>query len=220
LLTITRVYDYGPDILATQDINKDGVNELIVDLLTCHYCTGILVYEWNGQSFKSLVRDWYIDDQANKLAYFEVANLDGYTKASIKDIDNNGTYELILDGGIPSYFGAMTGHEGPWRGQKVAYMWDGHYYVWYSQEYSPPNFRFEAIQDGDIQTERGKFESAISSYQAAIFDDELKSWTQDAWKELLRQNEEAQSSAYPDVKKCLLIKLNMISYQHMLVIEL
>ena len=201
LLSVTRVYDYGPGILAVKDVNKDGVNELVLDLLTCHYCSGILVYEWNGQGFENLVRNWYIDDQTNKLAHYDIAELGGYTFTSINDIDNNGTYELILDGGIPSYLSAQSGYEGPWRGQKVIYMWDGHYYVWYSQKYSSPNFRFEAVQDGDTEAAQGDYDAAISSYQAAIFNDKLKSWTSDVWQDLIHQNEQAQSLAYPDITK-------------------
>lgn len=201
LLTINPAYEYGPHILAVQDINRDGVKELVVDMLTCHYCTGIMVYEWNGQDFESLVKAWRIDYSSNKLDYWTVAELDGYTEASIEDVDNNGTFELVLDGGIPSYLGAMTGWEGPWRGQRVIYMWDGEHYVWYSQKYKAPSFRFEAIQDGDRETVNGNYDSALSFYQDAIFNDRLKSWTEDVWHKLLLQNEEAQSLRYPDIQK-------------------
>ena len=195
LLTVSRVYDYGPRILAIKDVNRDGVKELVVVMLTCHYCTGIWVYEWNGRDFESLVLDWRVNYTTNgKLVDLDFAELMGYADASIADIDNNGTFELILEGGTPSYLSAMTGFEGPWRTQTVVYMWDGKHYVWYSQKYSPPNFRFEAIQDGDMATIRGNYDFALASYQAAIFDDKLKSWDEVAWLKLV----DASGLGYPD----------------------
>jgi hypothetical protein len=201
LLTVSRVYDYGPEILAIKDINRDRVNELIISLLTCHYCTGMEVYEWNGHSFESLIRDWYINHDTNKLEYYSVAELDGYSYASIRDIDNDGIYELILEGGIPSYLSALTGWEGPWRGQEVVYRWNGQFYVWYSQKYNPPNFRFEAIQDGDIKTLRGNYDAAINSYRAAIFNEKLRSWNKEIWQKQLQLQEEGIGNGYPDIQK-------------------
>lgn len=201
LLAVNMVFEQTPRITAIQDVNHDGVKELVVDLATCHWCTGMKVYEWNGENFESLVRAWYINYYSGKLEYSDIAELDGNSNASVGDIDNNGTFELILDGGAPSYSGGWMGVDGPWRRQKVIYMWNGENYVWYLQKYDVPNFRFEAIQDGDTETIRGNYDSALKSYQAAIFDDKLKSWTQEAWRDLLRQNEEAQILSYPDIKK-------------------
>jgi hypothetical protein len=197
LLSVPPVYDYGPSILAIKDINRDGVKELVVDLLTCHYCTGIKVFEWNGENFDSLVRGGCIIDY-NVPYCFDIAEMMGYSSANIEDVDKNGTFELILEGGIPSYLGGLTGYEGPYRGQREVYMWDGKHFSWYSQKYDSPNFRFEAIRDGDSETMRGYYESALSSYQAAIFDDKLKSWDEQVWKQLL---DEMVGIGYPDIEK-------------------
>lgn len=198
LLTVTPAYEYSPNILAIKDINRDGVNELVVDLLSCHYCTGIMVYQWNGEEFAGLVRDWYYDYDKKALTYSTIVEMLGYAQASIADTDHNGTYELILNGGIPSYLGGLAGGDGPYRSQEVVFMWNGQYYVWYSQEFSPPNFRFEAVQDGDNQTLRGSYDIALKSYQAAIFDDKLKSWDRETWYKLVN---EATKIEYPDIQK-------------------
>ncbi len=209
LLTITRAYDYGPNVLAIKDLNRNGVKDLTIELLTCHYCTGILVYEWNGNNFESLVRDWVYNLFTGKLDYWGVAELIGYSNASIEDIDKNGTFELVLDGGIPSDLSGFSGWDGPFRGQRVVYMWDGKYYVWYSQKFDPPNFRFEAIQDGDTESLRGDYAAATASYQRAIFDNNLQSWNADIWKQLV----EAETGVgYPDIKK---IPFNHIEYDQL-----
>ncbi len=186
---------YSPHILAIKDVNNDGMNELVIRETTCEYCEGMWVYEWDGHVFQSLVRSrWYRDVGNPELKYFDVAELDGYSSSSIKDIDHNGTYELILEGGIPSWMGATFGGEGPYRTETDIYMWDGKYYTPYSQKYSPPNFRFEAVQDGDDETMKGEYDTALASYQAAIFNDQLKSWNEEVWQQLLGWE-------YPDIRK-------------------
>jgi len=198
LLVEDSIYDYRPAILAIRDLNLDGVKELVIEQTTCHYCTGIRVYEWDGQQFQSLVRRWWIDTGNNKLTYDDFAELSGYSTASVADVDQNGTYELVLDGGTPSYLGGLSGGDGPWREQTVTYGWDGQHFVWYSQEYRPPIFRFEAIQDGDTASLRGQYDLALDFYQAAIFSDTLKSWSADIWYRLVEENAQ-ERIGYPDI---------------------
>jgi hypothetical protein len=200
LLTISSDLEQPPGINAIQDLNRNEVKELVVDITGSHCCTGMMVYEWNGNNFESLVRTWRVDYFSGKLEYSDIAELAGVAQASIADIDGNGIYELVLDGGRPSYTGGWVGIDGPWRYQKVIYMWNGENYVWFSQKYDAPSFRFEAIQDGDTETVRGDYDLALKSYQAAIFDDKLKSWTQEVWRDL-SQNQDTQLLGYPDVNK-------------------
>lgn len=191
LITISPFFEQAPSINTIQDLNRNGVKELVVDVTGSHCCTGMMVYEWNGVRFESLVKTREVGD---------MAELSGIAQVSVADIDSNGIYEIMLDGGRPSYTGGWTGIDGPWRKQKVIYMWNGENYVWYSQEYYPPNFRFEAIQDGDTETIRRDYDSALKSYQAAIFDDKLKSWTQEVWRDL-SQNQDSQILSYPHIEK-------------------
>ena len=203
LMTVDSSIDsvmYIPGITVVQDLNHNGVKELVIDLASSHCCSGIMVYEWNGVKFESLVKTWTIGYTSGALEYSDIAGLDGVAQTSIADIDGNGIYELVLDGGRPSYTAGWIGMDGPWRRQRMIYMWNGENYVWYSQEYYPPNFRFEATQDGDTETIRGDYDSALKSYQAAIFDDKLKSWTQEVWRDI-SQNQDAQNLRYPDVNK-------------------
>ncbi|MBI5351422.1 MAG: hypothetical protein HZB50_02160 [Chloroflexi bacterium] len=204
LIVVGRGVEATPEIIAIQDLNHNGVKELVIEMTASHCCTQIMDYEWNGERFKSLVKTWNVDNFGGKreyLLYSDIAELGGIARARVADVDGNGVYELILDGGRPSYTSGWLGVDGPWRMEKLIYMWNGENYVWYSQENYPPNFRFEAIQDGDTETLRGNYDSALKFYRAAIFDDKLKSWTQEAWRDLLMQNEEAQLLSYPDINK-------------------
>ena len=192
--------DYIPGITAVQDLNHNGVKELVIDLASSHCCSGVMVYEWNGVKFESLVKTWDVGYTSGALEYSDIAGLDGVAQTRIADIEGNGIYEIMLDGGRPSYTAGWIGMDGPWRRQKIFYMWNGENYVWFSQEYDAPSFRFEAIQDGDTETVRGDYDSALKSYQAAIFDDKLKSWTREVWRDI-SQNQDPQNLRYPDVNK-------------------
>ena len=213
LLKIPPGEEGNPEVLAIKDMNKDGKLELVIDMLACRYCKGAQIYEWNGESFDSLVKSWYFDDiVTNSIQFNDIADFAGSTDISIADIDHDGFDELVLDGGTPSGLAAMSGWEGPWRKQKMIYKWNGQAYVWFSQLYYPPKFRFEAIQDGDIQTARGDYDDAIKSYQAAIFETDLKSWDFDIWHNLVVENDEKRIFGYPDLKT---MPFNQKEYQQL-----
>jgi hypothetical protein len=116
--------------------------------------------------------------------YGDLAGLDGHTIIEVIDTDGDGTLELVLRGGSPSWMAGMSGGEGPYREQEVIYAWDGSHFTWFSQQYEPPRFRFEAVLDGDTATERGDLDMALAFYQDAIFSDQLASWTPEIWYEI------------------------------------
>jgi hypothetical protein len=199
LLQIPPVYEYAPRILSIQDMNMDGEDELVITQTTCHYCLGVQIFEWDGNQFQSLAREWYEDSSTGMVDYSAIVGLMGIASARLEDLDGNGTVELIVEGGTPSYLGGISGGEGPFRAQTVVYGWDGRYFAQQSQHYAPPNFRFEAIQDGDTESSRGNFDAAFSFYLQAINDTSLKSWTRDAWSALLEENYQLGKIDYPNI---------------------
>jgi hypothetical protein len=187
-----------PFVVAMQDMNLDGVKELVIHHYTCDYCSGVRILEWDGQEFQSLIRTWTADTSMIEFFIPDMAELDGFADVTIKDIDHNGTYELILSGGAPSYMHAGIGGDGPWRTQSIVFMWDGQYFRFHSQKFDPPNFRFEAVQDGDASSGRGNYNEALASYQEAIFSEKLKSWDHDIWRGMAIESE---TNVYPDINK-------------------
>jgi hypothetical protein len=185
---------YPPWILDIRDLNRNGVSDLVVSETTCHYCTGIRVFEWNGSSFESMIRTWMIGPFTNELIPRDFAELPGYSFGHIADIDHNGFYEILLVGGKPSYLAGLWGIEGPYREQVVVYMWDGSNYVWHSQQFYAPDFRFQAIQDADDAAYAGDYSRALDLYQKAIYAKNLKSWNSEIWKEL-----QEEKDRYPDL---------------------
>lgn len=185
LSTIKTVYEYYPHILTIKDMNLNGVPELVVTQMTCHYCTSIWVYEWNGHEFQSLVRFWRSEN--NQLTYDDAASTVGLGEAEIRDIDGNGTYEVILST-------VRTGHAdelnfGPWRSEVQIYMWDGQYFSFNSWKYSLPEYRFQAVQDGDKASIDGDYETSQSLYEDVIYSSTLKSWSSEIGDQLIAQAE-------------------------------
>jgi hypothetical protein len=176
MLTVDAAYDYAPSVMQTSDMNLNGMPDLALVLTTCHWCTGVLVYEWDGQAFQSLIREWFIDTSLNELHYSSIAELVGYADAEIVDAYGNGTYEIILRGGLLSNISDSYTY-GPFRSTIKTFMWDGQYYSKYRQKYSPPEFRFQAIQDGDDASLYGDYDEALAFYQDAFFNDKLKGWS-------------------------------------------
>jgi len=183
LTTIRTKYEYYPKIFAITDMNLDGVPELVIEQITCHYCTGVWVYEWDGQRFQSLVRHWEIFN--NKLTYQDSAETTGRGQTEVKDTDGNGTIEVVLRTVPTSHPDAIE--YGPWRSEIQTFMWDGQYFSLHSVRYSPPEYRFQAVQDGDRVSLDGDFDAALAFYQSAIFSDTLKSWSTAIGEQIIDQ---------------------------------
>jgi hypothetical protein len=54
----------------------------------------------------------------------------------------------------------------------------------YHQEFDPPEYRFQAVQDGDRLSLSGDYERALDLYQQAILSDNLKWWSPELRKYL------------------------------------
>lgn len=168
-----------------QDMNLNGIPEVVVAEFGCGgwgaaQCLNVLVYEWDGLEFKSLLPD--------RAGYDGVVSMigGGLTKSlpdiDIKDTDGNGTLELILIGGIINSAYSDYFIHYPWRDKIDTYMWDGQYFVLHKTEFSAPIYRYQAVQDGDSAMQNGEYEKALGFYQSAIFNDQLLGWSR-AYKE-------------------------------------
>ena len=89
----------------------------------------------------------------------------------IRDFHN----ELILDSGVPVWETYYSGL--PWRNKRTYYKWNGQNYVPYKREFTQPEFRFQAVQDGDLAFSQEEYDKALSLYQEAIFSDKLNGYS-------------------------------------------
>jgi hypothetical protein len=188
---------YGTAHVTIQELNRNGIQELVLSFNSCEWCRAVSVFEWDGEEFKSLVQDWYIDPFDEELVSQDFTELPGYASVSLKDIDSNGTFEILLQGGKPSYLAGMSGREGPYREQTIVFMWNGEHYVWYSRRFDPADFRFQTLQDADEASQRGEWDVAQALYQEVIYSDELASWKREVWDALIEENEGTFSPPNP-----------------------
>jgi hypothetical protein len=174
-------------LVATEDLNGDGVREMLIAKGRCGNCSGddYSLVEWDGTTFSSLFLDQKYRSPYGMITQTRmepgVVSVNGLASddlsihpAVLTDTDQNGIIELVLSGGIPSSYEAQ--YSGPWRVETVIFTWNGAQYIVTNWEADPPVFRFQAVQDGDAYTSIGSYDQAIESYQQAISDDSLDSW--------------------------------------------
>lgn len=184
VLLDTQIEIWGwNEIVSTQDMNLDGIPELVVhNPDACGIlgrCSEAYIYEWDGQQFHSIV----------ETDYSGIISMRGTFDVEVKDIDENGTQELLTSGGIPNMPAYADGL--PWRTQFNTYMWNGKAFVLARTEFAPPEYRFQVVQDGDLATLRGDYEKALAYYEQTIFDNKLGWWTPE------RQAYEEAEFAFP-----------------------
>lgn len=141
-----------------EDLNFDGVSEIIADY---GYGTGGSFYDifgWDGSSFKRIIE-------------FEAAT---YTDEKIDIAGNNGTRKMVVIS--KDSMDALRYLDQTVRDRIISLEWNGKNFI-VTEEYFAPQFRFQAIQDADSIIIKGDFQKAISFYQEAIYNDKLDWWS-------------------------------------------
>jgi hypothetical protein len=170
-------YDHAPNIVTIQDTNHNGIPELTMFLREMSqggHSFGI--FEWNGEKFTSLIA-------LNQPFDFDYGSIwvEATGKIHYEDVDHDLMQELIVDSGIPIWETYVSNL--PWRNERSIYKWNGTIYTVVHRAFDPPEFRFQAIQDGDLAVSQQEYAKAMDLYQQAIFKSELKDYSPE-----IRQN--------------------------------
>jgi hypothetical protein len=147
-----------------QDLNQNGMPD-IVSIGNGKTGLEINVLEWSGETFINLTELG---------AWMPGAGVDGF---QLIDLDGNNIAEIVLKG-MPNYW-YYPGE--PLRGEIDIYQWDGEKYS-QSKSFTTPEYRFQAIQDGDHLSNQGKFEEAPKWYQLAITSKSLDWWSKEKFE--------------------------------------
>ena len=148
---------YAPIIFVIEDNNKNDIPELTI--LAGYLSQGghsFVVYEWDGEQFTSILSPFYENDPNSKYLWVEATGEIHY-----EDKDNDSINELILDSGVPVWETYWSGL--PWRNKRTYYKWNGQNYAQYKVEFAQPEFRFQAMQDGDLAISQQEYDKALSS---------------------------------------------------------
>ncbi len=177
---------HHPEIISVKDMNMNGTPEIVIvyGLTFASYLVPDIL-EWNGTEFVSLLRENFGENAeltnhyVRALYWYEdwPLPMNGWADVRIYDIDQNGTKELILtdDGqAVPD----IVYNFGPWRGQQKVFSWNGLYFQYSGVELTPPEYRFQAVNDADRQFLLGNYERALELYREVIFSDKLDFWSE------------------------------------------
>jgi hypothetical protein len=190
-----NIYLLSPELFPIQDINLDGIPELIMISRAFGFMSAtqyLQVVEWDGKTFsniisspplypyRSLANTWYREVYSSESGmYFEPGSVE------LQDIDHNGTLEIIINISIP--FHPDSRSHGPWRGGRDIFTWNGEAFVLLKSEIDPPEYRFQAVEDADQDVLIGLYDQALSLYQEAIFSDQLKGWSSELYQQQFEQ---------------------------------
>ncbi len=160
-----RTYAFSADLETVEDVNNDGVPEIVfaetefgagVNSSTTYY-----LWEWDGRAF--------VDITAGDLVAYNGSGV-------ITDTDGNGTKEVVLTQGIVGGLAAQN-EGGPQRTRTEVWGWNGQTFVLMDSGYTSPEYRFQAMQDGDDASLAGRYDRALAFYQQAILDEKLQGWS-------------------------------------------
>ena len=165
--------DSGAGLIEVLDLNKNGMPEVILFNLIHYGYIDISIFEWDGNKFNSLINmGRYSSDYPDVIDWVSATE-----KPKFMDIDKDGLQEVVLVSfRLCGGFGDPCDGT-PRRQETMILAWDGQNYVAQQNYYSPAQYRFQAIQDGDAASSQKEYDKATSLYQAAISSDTLKSYS-------------------------------------------
>ncbi|MBI5954671.1 MAG: hypothetical protein HY865_23690 [Chloroflexi bacterium] len=169
-----------PSLDNVVDLNGNGLPELIVSNYERRAFRSIRIFEWDRNEFRSLIEGKFISYSNNPEGETIKYDWLGGTVLTYKttDTNNDGVKEIVAIDEVP-YDPSDISSGIPWRDRTIRLEWDGINYTVGTVEYTPPQYRFQAIQDADIYVKKHNFEKAFLLYQDAIFDKELDWWSRD-----------------------------------------
>jgi hypothetical protein len=191
---------FGPRIYGIGDMNLNSTPDIVFwTFIGSGWNLGAMIMEWNGEEFVSLIQADHGGNSASTsrlariLHWYErnfsppdIALMNGMAGMDVRDLDGNGTKELILRDSGPSHPDTLYSF-GPWRGKQVVFSWDGLHYLYSALEMDPPLYRFQAVQDADRFFLMGDFARAERMYEDVISSPKLEWWTPDRVRFLLEQ---------------------------------
>jgi hypothetical protein len=148
-------------IILTLDANRNAVPELLL-FTDLRSQSAYKVIEWDGNQFHTVLQDMWV--------YYS-----GHFEA--EDIDRDGYIEYVIYPGIGNL--DLYRDSVPLRDEKIYFRWNGKEFIGYKEVFAPPEYRFQAVQDGDRALVYGEIEQALDFYRQVIYSDTLGWWSPD-----------------------------------------
>jgi len=161
LFVLSGDYDFWDYTFEIDDLVKDGIPKIIVTGTggVSFPQSKIYIYEWDGQTFQIL----------------STVGMLALRRIEIIDLDGNGTKEILFSGDNPGCLSCSNFL--PQRERTITFEWNGKVFAETSNEFTSPEYRFQAIQDSDTFVYFGKLDKAISLYSEVIANEKLEWWS-------------------------------------------
>jgi hypothetical protein len=157
---------YAPDrgmplVLSADDINGDGINDLVYVVescedVICYRTVHMLGWSLTLGSFQSMLQDEV------RLPFADI---------SLSDENGDGVAELVVVGG-----GAASPEAGPQHQSRYVYGWDGEHYGLIEAGEGEMTYRIHRVHEADAKFEAEDYEAAIDLYKQVVRDDDLLGW--------------------------------------------
>ncbi|HMR98042.1 MAG TPA: hypothetical protein PKE62_02220 [Anaerolineales bacterium] len=136
------------------DLNQNSIPEIIISINPCadRFCPELWILEWNGTTMNTLL------------------HITGDVK-SISDVNGDGLKEIVA-----IKYPSFRQFEATNREIKSIYAWNGWEYLRKTYD-GQEKYRFQIIQDADIESAQGEYEKALKLYEDAITSDAAQSWS-------------------------------------------
>ena len=143
------------------NLKKNGIPEIIVMGTNgvSFPQSRIYLYAWNGHMFTILLE----------------TGMSALRQMETRDVNGDGVKEVVLSGDNPGCLSCKNFI--PQRQRTITYGWNGKDFVEVSNEFTFPEYRFQAIQDADALTNIGRADKAIELYYDAISNEKLEWWS-------------------------------------------
>jgi hypothetical protein len=158
------------------DLTGNRVPELIFYKKLSSVDAALSIFEWNGYDFLQLTvaprRDF-----AYRVGIWSDLEWDvPLAGMRLQDDDSDDNLELVVARVVFSPRDSRLATSGPLRDRREVWGWNGTAIALERWDSDPPEYRFQAIQDGDDLTQFRDLERALASYRRAVNDNRLKSF--------------------------------------------
>lgn len=153
-----------PQIIHIGEMNANGTPEILFsseECLTAGDC-----------SFRTQLITWQPDE--GRFASLLSGAILSQNLPEIGDFDNDGVIEIII-----RMTSTGTAATGPLRTGVMIYDWNGVNYVRSITQLDPPRFRIQVIREADRHLANNNVSEAISLYELALRDEDLRNWFND-----------------------------------------
>lgn len=156
----------APELIELGDMNYDSRPEVLFASYECS------IENPEDCEYRTQLLNWLPSD--GRFVSLLNTPVNGPQPPTANDVDNDNVLEVVMREDNPG-----TAATGPLRTGVNIYDWNGTNYVLSIVQLDPPRFQIQVVQEADRAFARQDAEQAITLYNLALSDTDLRFWTND-----------------------------------------